>query len=1079
MIDATNPQGQSNSTAYPTKTIDFSQVKVNVAKCILLPHSKDPAKTGDEPLVAPTLENVKDFVSQEESVIGPLTIERKNKNGDIEKDKRLLRRVANAARKTNNYEEVTDSLIYNEDGSYVDMRKLAKTNELRYRTIKAAFLPFVLWSGDFNKRDQHTLVAPSGLEVLDIDHLDPSEIEWAKRQLFNDPFLNAVMVFESGKGVKVVSAVPYTLPDEVETKEEIKAVHQAHKQWWSEVEDYLLNQPNDLQLDKSGKDFARACFLFDDPDVLYRPQLEVEQRPLPEVEPAAQPAQPVGGLSTSTYETTTLEDIKTTKGESDPEQAKYEMLLLAYTVYYLNEADIKTSAGTRIDLTHGMPCHIKGGRMAGEQRWTYMLWALMEKFDPELAYNLALLLSKDYPNFTYKEFCEKFETSLKRDLTERPEEPISYKTLFKLAIDFELHYGFPLGVKYEIGDDNMMHSHCRDQAKIYIKENFSEYAPPEELISFKDKSEKDDNPITGPANKETPTGNSKPPSSNGVDNSKAPNKKESAKKKGPSKEEIDSQKVIAMRVETLLSETNLPSYFSREYLESDKMPPVIKRVMKDKKFKTLGDASLTHLFMSFLSSSSPYFPHHKAEWDEFEDDVRTNINFMLVGEKSSNKGVIMVNEHLGIVSDYVSNRIAELARDQNMKNHVVPDVLTGPDTSSALIKQDMQETLGVHHKIIPEVSDLLEIGQSEYGKYFGIFKSGFQNDPIGKKIKDDNDSNNSTKANSKKSHVGGTMSGTFDAWADFSAKHKSGGGSSRFFKSTTETVTKYKKSPPYNPTDKKQNYNIMEAYAELAKQFFPLEQILKAYELRNKNKIQMSKEDKKAKDLKAAVVDESKESSPQPEKSIIPQRVFLIPQVSRELLDDTLDEMFNKYYDNDILRGKVIIIKAAELLTSLRAGAVDWDEFENNPFKKLEGDELDKALGKNRLFEGYYTIDERDMETCVEAFKMSYNHTRAIDSAQTNDISEYQKFPQIPASQRDFFMHLWRQSQEGKEEWEHQELLNAMEAVGKSPSTFVNKWKKKLEVVGVLIRVNPAHDEDGKTIKGVYQIDFDALSTKK
>ena len=63
-------------------------------------------------------------------------------------------------------------------------------DEKEYRRLKQSTLPYVTPCGTFSYRRSDRLLAPSGLSILDLDHLDSrEEAERMRRQLFDDPFL--------------------------------------------------------------------------------------------------------------------------------------------------------------------------------------------------------------------------------------------------------------------------------------------------------------------------------------------------------------------------------------------------------------------------------------------------------------------------------------------------------------------------------------------------------------------------------------------------------------------------------------------------------------------------------------------------------------------------------------------------------------------------------------------------------------------------------------------------------------------------------------------------------------------------
>ena len=88
-------------------------------------------------------------------------------------------------------------------------------DEKEYRRLKQSTLPYVTPCGTFSYRRSDRLLAPSGLSILDLDHLDSrEEAERMRRQLFDDPFLLPELVFVSPGGHGVKAFVPYDLETE-------------------------------------------------------------------------------------------------------------------------------------------------------------------------------------------------------------------------------------------------------------------------------------------------------------------------------------------------------------------------------------------------------------------------------------------------------------------------------------------------------------------------------------------------------------------------------------------------------------------------------------------------------------------------------------------------------------------------------------------------------------------------------------------------------------------------------------------------------------------------------------------------
>jgi hypothetical protein len=142
-----------------------------------------------------------------------------------------------------------------------------KERTLELRTIlepeaasqfKRTSFDYVTFSGVFSKRSDQALVSHSGLLTLDFDHVE--NLTLVKEALRNDPSsdLDIDMMFESpsGHGLKCIVS--------------IDVMQYSHRNWFESMALYFKQKYN-LELDRSGKDVSRACFLCYDPNVWIHP----------------------------------------------------------------------------------------------------------------------------------------------------------------------------------------------------------------------------------------------------------------------------------------------------------------------------------------------------------------------------------------------------------------------------------------------------------------------------------------------------------------------------------------------------------------------------------------------------------------------------------------------------------------------------------------------------------------------------------------------------------------------------------------------------------------------------------------
>ena len=158
----------------------------------------------------------------------------------------------------------------NAEISLLDAYKVISGNRYKVRTAelrgihepeaaskyKRTHFDYVTFSGVFSKRSDAALVTHSGLLTLDFDHvINVSEL---KGTLLADQYFETELMFvsPSGHGLKWIIAID---------------VNQcAHQRWFLAVEAYLKTKYG-LEIDQSGKDISRACFLSHDPEVYINP----------------------------------------------------------------------------------------------------------------------------------------------------------------------------------------------------------------------------------------------------------------------------------------------------------------------------------------------------------------------------------------------------------------------------------------------------------------------------------------------------------------------------------------------------------------------------------------------------------------------------------------------------------------------------------------------------------------------------------------------------------------------------------------------------------------------------------------
>ncbi len=136
------------------------------------------------------------------------------------------------------------------------LRSISDT--VQARKYKAANFDYCTFSGVFTARNDKSLITHSELMCIDFDHVQ--NIDTLRQALLADEYFDTQLLFvsPSGDGLKWII--------EIDTR---KA---PHGEYFASVANYIL-QTYSVEVDKSGKDISRACFLPFDPNAFINPLL--------------------------------------------------------------------------------------------------------------------------------------------------------------------------------------------------------------------------------------------------------------------------------------------------------------------------------------------------------------------------------------------------------------------------------------------------------------------------------------------------------------------------------------------------------------------------------------------------------------------------------------------------------------------------------------------------------------------------------------------------------------------------------------------------------------------------------------
>ena len=137
-------------------------------------------------------------------------------------------------------------------------RAKTKTESLRAikdvddaKHYKAHHFDYATFSGTFSQRKTNALIEYSGLIALDFDHVNVHDV---KKMLLTQTDVDTVLLFTSPSGDGIKWIVPST------NKEEHGQVFRMYQRYCKDI--------LDLEVDESGKDIARACFIPYDENVV-------------------------------------------------------------------------------------------------------------------------------------------------------------------------------------------------------------------------------------------------------------------------------------------------------------------------------------------------------------------------------------------------------------------------------------------------------------------------------------------------------------------------------------------------------------------------------------------------------------------------------------------------------------------------------------------------------------------------------------------------------------------------------------------------------------------------------------------
>lgn len=135
--------------------------------------------------------------------------------------------------------------------------KLRSINDPKQaRQFKATNFDYCTFSGTFSSRNDKNLMQHSGLLAVDFDHL--TNLQEVRQLLLADEYFDTQLLFVSPSGDGLKWIIP------------IDTSQIPHGEYFAAVANYIL-QTYGIEVDKSGRDVSRACFLAYDPNAFINP----------------------------------------------------------------------------------------------------------------------------------------------------------------------------------------------------------------------------------------------------------------------------------------------------------------------------------------------------------------------------------------------------------------------------------------------------------------------------------------------------------------------------------------------------------------------------------------------------------------------------------------------------------------------------------------------------------------------------------------------------------------------------------------------------------------------------------------
>jgi len=149
------------------------------------------------------------------------------------------------------------------------LRELYKNGDLQVYNAEKLRLPAVTFCGIFDtERKKEKLREYNYLIVIDIDKLNSEQLIEIEKKLSNDKYVLSFWKSPSNFGIKGIVPLKYNF--------EFSDIDVVHKSAFNKLYEYFLSIHN-IELDRSGSDTTRLCFLSHDPEIIIKSNAEFFQ----------------------------------------------------------------------------------------------------------------------------------------------------------------------------------------------------------------------------------------------------------------------------------------------------------------------------------------------------------------------------------------------------------------------------------------------------------------------------------------------------------------------------------------------------------------------------------------------------------------------------------------------------------------------------------------------------------------------------------------------------------------------------------------------------------------------------------